>query len=233
MGETGAKTWPQRARSVREDWLAWMPAEKDRIFDASVADLEASYSMLSVTLDEAFALSAQGALRQARDQAAVSATLFDRLAAQLAAAQRAMAEHARHFGTLPNVAPLKPAFFRGETAQHFARKSSLLSKILFPSRSRFFHKLSVLSEIAEELAREFREAAEELTEGRSVQPGARWEALDVLHYDVNTCLRETIVMLKSFLCALPNEEVARFRQKLGPFAEPPRSSRARLARGSS
>ena len=233
MGETSARIWPQRARSVREDWLAWLPAEKDGIFDASVADLEASYGMLSVTLDEAFALSARGALRQARDQAAVSAALFDRLAARLEGAQRAMAEHARHFGTLPNVAPLKPAFFRGETAQHFARKSSLLSKVLFPSRSKFFHKLSVLSQIAEELAREFREAAEELTEGRSWHPSARWEALDVLHYDLNTCLRETIVMLKSFLCALPNEEVARFRQRLEPFAEPRRTARARSASGSS
>ena len=36
---------------------------------------------------------------------------------------------------------------------------------------------------------------------------------------MNTCLRETTVVLKSFLCALPSEEVQHLRQKLEPAAD--------------
>jgi hypothetical protein len=35
-----------------------------------------------------------------------------------------------------------------------------------------------------------------------------------LDYDLNTCLRETIIVLKSFFCVLPGEEVGPFREKL-------------------
>jgi len=39
----------------------------------------------------------------------------------------------------------------------------------------------------------------------------QWQAVDAAHYDLNTCLREAIVLLKSFLMALPNEELEAFR----------------------
>ena len=231
MADSPAKPWAQRARSVREDWRAWLPAEKDVLFDASLEELETSYSMLSITLDEAFTLRAQGTLVYAREQAGVSADFFDRLAANLLAALRALEDHGRHFGTLPNVAALNPEFFRGEIAQRIAWKSSLLSRVLFSSRPKFFHKLHALAETVEELRREFREAAEEIADGASVQPRADWEALEILHYDLNTCLRETIVVLKSFLCALPNDQVRRFRQKLQSSGKLP-PLRTRVPRGS-
>ncbi len=228
MGDVRAKSWLQRARSVREDWLAWLPADKERLFGATANQLEVLYSMLSVTLDESLALRGKGLLGQARVQAGVSADLFDRLAASLLVALRALEEHGRHFGTLPNVAALNAEFFRGETAQHAARKSNLLHKVLFSSRSRFFHKLRALAETTEDLQQEFREAAEEIADGASVRPGSNWEALDILHYDLNTCLRETIVVLKSFLCALPEEEVQPFRQKLQASSPQPLKARVRV-----
>ena len=227
------KSWPRRARSVREDWLAWLPAEKHRLFDATVNQLEASYSMLSVTLDEAFTHRSQGALIHAWVQAGVSADFFDRLAASLLLTLRALEHHGRHFGTLPNVAPLNAEFFRGTTAQRTARMSSLLQKVLFSIRSKFFHKLRALAEMVEDLRTEFRQAAEEIADGASVRPVADWEALDVLHYDLNTCFRETIVMLKCFLCALPNEEIPPFRQKLQASEHLfPSGTRAHAPRGS-
>ena len=42
--------------------------------------------------------------------------------------------------------------------------------------------------------------------------------LDSLHYDFSTCLRETEVVLKSFLCALPDDELAAFPTDLEPPA---------------
>ncbi|PYU15507.1 MAG: hypothetical protein DMG29_06660 [Acidobacteria bacterium] len=92
--------------------------------------------------------------------------------------------------------------------------------MLFSARSSLFHKLRSLADTVEDLQGEFREAAEEIADGASTQPGARWQALDILHYDLNTCLREAMVMLKSFLCALPSEEMQLFQQKLMVPASP-------------
>jgi len=41
-----------------------------------------------------------------------------------------------------------------------------------------------------------------------------WKELEVLGYDLNTCMGETTVVLKSFFCALPADELEAFRQKL-------------------
>jgi len=71
------------ARSVSEDWRAALPAEKDRLFEAVVAELETSYGMLSVALNEALHLRAQGALGPVSAQVGISADLFRRLAARL------------------------------------------------------------------------------------------------------------------------------------------------------
>jgi hypothetical protein len=38
--------------------------------------------------------------------------------------------------------------------------------------------------------------------------------MERLHYDVNTCLRETQVMLKSFLRALPSQQLDSFEERL-------------------
>jgi hypothetical protein len=56
----------RRTTSVQEDWFAWLPEEKDRLFDAAVGELEISYSIISVSLNDAFNLSRQGKLDPAR-----------------------------------------------------------------------------------------------------------------------------------------------------------------------
>ncbi len=229
MGDSRARVWPHRTRTVQEDWLAWLPSEKGEVFDSTVGELETFYTMLSVALDEALALCNRGTIVPAREQARVSADLFDRLAERLGAVLRALHQHGRHFGTLPNVVPLRPDFFRGETAQRYARKNNLLSLVLFPTRTKFFHKLSVLSEVLEDLRMENREAAEEIAEGAAVQPELRWRTLEMLHYDLNTCLREAMVMLKSFLCVLPSVELGALRKRLHALPAPPAALRRRRA----
>lgn len=223
-----------RRRSVRDDWIARLPAEKARLFEGVIAEWNAAYGMLSVTLNEALALRADGRFVSAREQAANCADLLDRLAVPLVSALRAMEDHGRHFGTLPAIEPLNPAFFRGEAAQHAASKNSILHRVLLSGRPRFFHKLRTLANTTEELGEEFHAAATDLAEGTCTQPAALWTSLDSLHYDLNTCLRETVVVLKSFLCALPSEEVEAFRRKLeAPAPVPSRHLRLRLSRASS
>jgi hypothetical protein len=214
LGRSNARIWPLPPRTVREDWIAWLPADKDELFGRIVEELEALYSMLSISLNEALTLRRESALVHAREQVGISAVLFDRLSGCLAVMLGTLENHSRHFGTVPNAVPLNPQYFRGETAQRYAKKNALLGKVLLSMRSRYFHKLRLLSETVGSIQVEYRDAAGEISDGVSSQPGAHWGELDNLHYDMNTCLRETMILCKSFLCALPNGEVKGFRRKL-------------------
>jgi len=216
---------------VREDWFAWLPQEKDHVFDATRTELECSNLILCVTLDEALSFCERGELSLAGEQAVVFADLFDRLAIRLSMVIRTIQQHGSHFGIVPNVTALVPSNFRGSTAQRISVTSSLLAKVLFGARSRFFHKLRALSEIVEELQQEVHEIAGKLSGGVSVFPGRAWRELDVRAYDLNTCMGETTVVLKSFFCVLPSEELETFGEKL--LAQVPARVADKLGRGSS
>jgi hypothetical protein len=205
---------------VSEDWRAWLPEAHDQVFRWTVGELDAGYTMLSVTLDEAIAVRCEGDLRKARLEAGFCAQLVDRFSATLATTLRTLEEHVRYYGTIPNTAPLDPANFRFPRSQRLARMHLLLCRVLFSARSLCLHKLHALRELVDELAPAFRETALELADGTSITPGELWEALDSLHYDLNTCLRETLVLLKSFLRALPEDELDTFRKALGTPARP-------------
>lgn len=201
------------------DWRAPLPEPHQGIFDLAVSDLECSYTMFSVALNEALDLRAEGSLVGARESAAVAAQLLSRLAGRLRGTMRALEEQGRHLSNLPEVLSLDAANFRGGHARRLADWNGLLHRILLNSRSRFFHKVSVLDDLVELLAREFQEAATEVAEGASVQPAARWAALDSLHYDLNTCQQEMVVVLKSFLLSLPPEQVEGFARRLAEAVE--------------
>ena len=214
MGVTRAKRAGQRSRSVHEDWFAWIPNEMDQLFDATRNDLESSDFILSVTLDEALALCKGGQFDSAKERANVIAGLYDRLAIRIGHVIRVIRDHGSHFGTLPNVKPLSPSNFRGVAAQRVSMMNNLLAKVLFRERTRFFHKLSSLGEIIEDSQKEVRAIVNGISEGASKFPDRAWQQLEVLGYDLNTCMGETTVILKSFFCALPPEELETFREKL-------------------
>ncbi len=223
-----------RRSSVAEDWVFRLPEEKARLFTGVQAEWDEAYGMFSVALDDALALRASGKLVRARMQMANCADLVDRLAVPLITALAALETHGRHFGTLPVIEPLKPAFFRGQFAQYTASKNSLFHLVLLSDRSRVFHKLRSLGSIVEQLAKDFQSTAAEIAEGTCTQPETYWAALDCLHYDLNTCLRETEVVFKSFLRALPGDELETLRAKLeGPACVPPRRLRPGVSRASS
>ena len=231
MGASCLKRTLPLLRSVREDWFAWLPQEKDHVFDATRTELECSNLILCVTLDEALSFCERGELSLAGEQAVVFADLFDRLAIRIYMVVRTIQQHGSHFGIVPNVTALVPSNFRGSTAQRISVTSSLLAKVLFGARSRFFHKLRALSEIVEELQQEVHEIAGKLSGGVSVFPGRAWRELDVRAYDLNTCMGETTVVLKSFFCVLPSEELETFGEKL--LAQVPARVADKLGRGSS
>lgn len=220
-------------RAVQEDWVAQLTGEKGTLFGSSVMHLETSYGMLSVALNEAFVLREEGELVRARAETGICGQLCEQLAQRLLHSLRSFEAHTRHFGTVPAVAPLETTFFRSEQARVAAAWDELFHHVLFGARARWFHKLRTLQEVVGGLESQFRAASEEIAEGTCVEPALRWESLDVLHFDLNTCLRETIVMLKCFLRALPPDQVQVFEGRISPEGQiagaPKRSTGARKA----
>jgi hypothetical protein len=193
---------------VSDDWVRALPREKKEIFDTLVRRWECSFAMTSVALDDALSMRARGELVCAGRHVELSAVLLQRLSRVLISFCEFLAGRARFIREPPAVEPLNVAFFRGTAAQTAAGRNALMHRIAFGSRSRFINKLRILSNIIGQLDQEFHTASEQIS--KSSLPAAPWTSFDSLHYDFNTCLRETEVVLKSFLRALPADELAGF-----------------------
>jgi hypothetical protein len=203
-----------RGTSVKDDWRARLPEEKSKVFTAYVRRLDCAYDILSVSLNEALALRQEGRLLLCGQAVGVTPTLCARLSEALGSLIRVLSEHAKHYGIVPNAAPLDPQNFQTIKGQRSARMSGLLSRVLLSQRTQFLHKLGTLLEMVESLGRDYCASAEELGTGQSTDPALLWETIDAAHYDLNTCLRETIVLLKSFLRALPDDQLTSFQKSV-------------------
>jgi hypothetical protein len=212
---------PYGRRTVQEDWISWLPEKKRLVYETVVRHWESAYAMLSVALNEALSLRNQGELTQARESAMMAADLVSHLAGPLLVAYKAFETRGRHMAVPPTVAPLNPDYFRTPEARHAAEWNNLLHTILFAGRSRFAHKLRALELMLASLAEEFQNTAEELALGTQIRPEECWLALDSMHYDLNTCLRETVVLFKSALRAMPDAGLDSLWSDL--TAPPPRS----------
>ena len=201
-----------RGTSVRQDWRAWLPEEKAVVFHKQELRLEALYNMFSVSLDEAIGLRRRGFLGKSLQALGMTSELCELLTCGLAGMLRTLREHAKHYGTIPNAAPLDPANYQRHKGQRSARLSGLLNRVLLSHRMQFLHKVNTLEEMVVDLGKDFRTAAGDLTDGVSVRPDQHWNEVDADHYDLNTCLREVIVLLKSFLVVLPVDQLGAFQK---------------------
>ena len=170
--------------------------------------------MFSVYLDEALGLRRNGYPGKALQALSVSGALCYKLTEPVTILLRSMLLHARHSGTAPNLASLDPQNFQNARSQRVARFNSVFSRVLLTRRSQFLHKISTLTELVEDLRNTFLNASEEILEGDSYNTDSDWEALDASHYDLNTCLRESVVLFKSFLLALPELQLEAFLNTL-------------------
>ncbi len=203
-----AKEW------VHAEWISHLPGERQQLFRDVVLSLEATYTMMSVALDEAMRLRANGQLVQAREQAGVCGELGERLARKLGILIRGMQQHGENMSELPLVLPLTAANFRHSEARLTVGLQWVLHNLMPSTRLRFFHKLRVLGSAMDGLARKFKATAADIAENSSVRPTAAWQELDHFHYDLNTCLREAIVTLKCFLRGMGADQFAIFQQEL-------------------
>ena len=203
-----------RITQVLDDWVAVLPQEKEELYQLVVRGWECSYAMMSVALDEAMSLRAAGELVCARQQVSVAAGLLARLAPSLISVCDALAARGQRLRELPAVEAMRAEFFRGDTGQSAASWNQILHHVLFGPRSRFFHKLRLLSHTIAVLEYQFEEAAGDISKNLTTQPADSWRHLDDIHYDFNTCLREEEVVLKSFLRVLPDKQLAAIASEL-------------------
>ena len=209
-----------RGASVGRDWRTWLPEEQEKVFRLRVQELESKYAMLSVSLNEALDLRQEERFGQSLQTVRFSSELCLLLTVSLSGLLRALHEHAKHYGTIPNAAPLDPANFKGQKCQKSARLSSLLSHVLLSHRLQFLHKVNILVEMVDELGDDYYLCAADLYDEASLDPGKMWQLVDEDHYDLNTCLREAIVLLKSFLLVLPADQLAVFEQAILEQSKP-------------
>lgn len=218
-------------RKVRDDWSASLPDDRNSLFETATQNWGTYYGMLSVSLDEAFTLRRERQLGLAQELAGMSSQLMSLLAANLVAVLFAMNNEAQHFPVPPAVEPLNPEFFRWQRAQESASWNNLLFRVLLGHRSRFFHKVQALIAILEAVGQEFSEVASDIAEQACVNPAESWSVLECLHYDANTCLRESEVLLKSFLHVWPAKGSNSFVTKLtGSVPIPEALTRFRVRR---
>jgi hypothetical protein len=201
---------PLRGGSVSQDWRSPLTAQKSRTYLDTLRGLETAYAMFSVNLDEAIGLHRNGRFGKAYQALSVTPTLCKMLADPLLALLRTMLVHAKHFRIVPNLSPLDPENFQQTKSRRAASFNGICSRIFLSQRSQFLHKISTLVELVENLSEAFCCAAEELSDPSALQLQREWDMLDASHYDLNTCLRESIVVLKCFLLALPDEQLLEF-----------------------
>jgi hypothetical protein len=229
----GSRPLSSRGTSVKDDWRAWLPEDKAQVFRKHVHELESSYVMLSVSLDEAMRLRQMGEPGKSLQAVGITSGLCKLLTQTLVGLLRALSEHAKHYGTIPNAAPLDPANFQGQRGQRSARMSGLLNRVLLSHRLQFLHKVTTLEEMVDDLGKDFRDAADDLAAGISLNPKRMWAEVDADHYDLNTCLRESIVVFKSFLIALPEGQLGAFQDTVrlqSQFQETAETSPQRVTR---
>jgi hypothetical protein len=173
--------------------------------------------MFSVSLNECINLSASEDGLNIFQNLTVVEELCGRFAVQLNAVLHAMAQHGRHFGIIPNIEPLDIANFQSLSSQRAVWNSNLLARVLLSERSQFLNKLSTLEEVVDDLCDDFiaavaflRSKLFETAQCSSADVPSLWKCLDLTQYDLTTCLRETDVVLKSFLCVLPEDQVGGF-----------------------
>lgn len=201
-------------RSILSAWFGRLPEEKAAVYNACAVELESGFNLLGITLNEGLRLKDLGYLRKAREMAALCQELAERHGRLLESVLRVVERESRHVVRLPDALPFEADSFRSPAARSSCFWNGLLHRVLFSSRTRWFHKLHSLQEILGEIAQTFRQTAEEVACGFSVTPLEGWETLETLHDDWNTCLRETVVLFKCLLDTAAPQELEGLRNEL-------------------
>jgi hypothetical protein len=183
--------------------------------------------MLSVTLDEAIGLHNHGSELKAIQSVSLVPALCDRFSCFLQGMLCSLEVHVKDSALFPNVASLDPAHFLRRHDKYLARKSSLLNRVLLTHRSGYLFKGNMLREMVCYLRDDLCDSAEELVAGGETAGCSKlWLGMDTGQFDLNTCLRETLIMLRCFLRVLPDHQVLEFEKTMAFEMAAPKTPRA-------
>jgi hypothetical protein len=192
------------------DWSNPLSTEKSNLYLIVSSQLETAYAMFSVNLDEAIGMRRDGHLSKAYKLLSISPALCQRLTEPLLELLHAMRTHGNQYGTAPNLETLNPSNFLNSKSQRAARQNHVFTKILLTQKRQFLFKTNSLADLVEDLRANFLATIDDLGESNRLNPDRDWQILDADHYDLNTCLRESFVVLKCFLHAIPPTQLLKF-----------------------
>jgi hypothetical protein len=198
--------------SVEGDWFGDLNVAQLQAFESYAEELEFSYCMFTISLNEAIGLHVSGLLSKSFKVMADTSALCSRLTTLLVNILRSVAQHAREHGTNPSIAPLNPADFYSDREQRWALKSLMRHRALLTRVSQSQSKLRTLRSMVDHVGSDFCVAADALaSQGVAVDSPELWAAMDAWQFDLNTCLRESMVLLRCFLRVLPDDELRAFQ----------------------
>jgi len=198
---------------VEVDWVAGLSVGSRQLFESCIKELESTYLILSVSLNEAISLHNVWD-DKSLEVVALSSAFWCPLAQSLAIILTSIASHCKTNRILPSCVPLDPNNFVSRRAKHLAQNASLLSDFVPLQRALLSTKVRTMTAILEDISAKFHGTTKDLLAQGKSSDSDLWTALDEAHFDLNTCLRETTVLLKCFLLVLPVEQLFDFRSAL-------------------
>jgi hypothetical protein len=197
---------------VKLDWFGDLPDVASQVFQSCMQELESSYLMFSVSLNEAIGLHRGNYLKKSFEVIAVSSSLCRRLTRQLEDILHSVSAHCVEQGTNPSLAPLNITDFIGDRSQLLALKSLVRHGTLVRRAAQFQNKIRTVRIIVTRATHDFCASSDLLAaEGVLADAPLLWTAMDQGHFDLNTCLRESFILLKCFLRVLPADELRTFQ----------------------
>jgi hypothetical protein len=201
--------------SVAVDWRGELPKARLHTFEAYIKEFEASYLMFSISLDEAISLHESSWLSKSFQVVGLTSELCAGLTTSLENMLRSLAQHCRDKGTHPTVAPLHPSDFSSVWSKLMASRSLIWHSALPTRKAQFQNKIRSLRSMIRHAGQDLCAVAEALAiEGIVFDNPDSWVVMDRAHFDLNTCLRESFILLKCFLRVLPDNELEGFQKNV-------------------
>jgi hypothetical protein len=201
--------------SVDVDWRGALPKAQRQAFEAYTKEFEGSYLMFSISLSEAISLHESSSLSKSFQAVALTSELCAGLTTSLQNVLRSLAEQCRENATDPSVAPLNPSDFSSVWSKLTASKSLILHNALPTRKAQFQNKIRSLRSLIRHAWQDFCAVAEAFAiEGIVVDSAQSWAVMNKAHFDLNTCLRESFILLKCFLRVLPADELRAFQNNV-------------------
>lgn len=190
-------------RAVERLWRTGLPAARAATYDEIITQADSVFVMFGVALNDALTVRRDEPTLAAR-LLEMSADLLERFLNALTALSQVLIQSSDRLHRWPEVRPLATDNFRSASAVALARWQVLLHTILLSSRMRFLQKLGGIERLGGQLAEEYEAAVADVVVG-GAQAARGWQALDDVHYDLNTLWQELQIVFKALLHFTPDE----------------------------